>query len=48
MDTYLSTTAIVTSIPSIESNTEVVIVAVIIFFIIMIAVTAVLILVASI
>jgi hypothetical protein len=44
MNTYLSTTAIITSIPSIESDTEVVI----IFFIIMIAVTVVLILVTSI
>ena len=48
MNTYLSTTAIITSIPSIESNTKVVIVDVIIFFIIMIAVTVVLILVTSI
>jgi hypothetical protein len=48
MNTYLSTTAIITSIPSIESDTEVVIVVVIIFFIIMIAVTVVLILVTSI
>jgi len=43
MSTYLSTTAIITSIPSIESDTQV-----IIFVIIMIAVTVVLILVTSI
>lgn len=48
MNTYLSTAAIITSIPIIESDTEVVIVVVIIFFIIMIAVTVVLILVTSI
>ena len=44
MNTYLSTTAVITSIPSIESDTQVIIV----FIIIMIAVTVVLILITSI
>lgn len=47
MNTYLSTTAIIAPIPSIQSDTQVVIFVIIIFIIVVIAGTVVLIIVSS-